>query len=105
MKGHTIISLTMIACLAFLVSCANHREPPKVVNSGQSTNSVPAAVVAQLQKIGMENHVGVYVVNHTIFLITAGSSEGLNSIKPTEDSIRKVLGNDFTNYTITVSAY
>lgn len=97
----------MMAYLTFLVSCANHREPPKVVSSEQSTNSISADIEAQLQKIGMKNHVGVHVNNHIhmVSLVTDGSLEGIKSMQRTEDSIHKVLGNDFTNYQIMVEIY
>ena len=102
-----------MACFAFLASCAYHRdEPPKVVNSMQSTNLASTNLEAQLEKIGMENGVGVHVVKdvnidhlHLIDLTTSGSQQGYKNMQQAEDAIHKFLGNDFTNYTIMESAY
>jgi hypothetical protein len=69
-------------------------------SSQKSSNSSIPDIEAQLYRIGKENGVGISIITntHMISIITSGSDNGIKSLGKAEDSIRKFLGNDFTNY-------
>jgi len=92
----TLRTMTIAACLTILVACASNQGKPPL---SADTN----ARIKKIQDDYGNYGVSVRVNDHHIII---GEMQGLipkETLKSIEDSLHDVIGNDFTNFTISIN--